>query len=158
MNNETPVVKACLDIIKDNPGISINGVMSKIGEAHGGPKTFTNNQVFSGVQFLKTSGAVKPDERVKKNQGLYLKDEPLPADPVKVSFRKAPSARVSKQPRYQIRKKDGEGWNVIESNDNEDMLKAYLPALKKNPDHKGAELEIHDTQAEAAQEPAEATA
>lgn len=94
MNKESAVVVATLDVIKNNPGISINGVMQKIGVAHGGPGTYSNNQVFAGVQYLKASGDIKVDDRVKKNQPLYAKGVKLAKEPVKVSFRKKPEPKT----------------------------------------------------------------
>lgn len=89
MKNTDQVVVDTLKVITENPGISINGVMQKIGTAHGGPGTYKDAKVFSGVQFLKASKDIKQDDRVKKNVPLYAKGVKLPKEPITgVTFRK----------------------------------------------------------------------
>lgn len=149
-------VESVKEIVTNNPGISINGIMSAIGHLGEGSKKYSNATIFGAVQKLKTSGEVKADERVKKNQGLYMKDVDFPEEAVKVSFRTmmTKSAKEEVKPRYQLRKGDGSEWTVLEQHDNEEMLSVYSAALAKKD--KKSTFEVIDTQAVSEEEaPAE---
>lgn len=120
----TPVQSAVFAMINDNAGICINEIMNEIGyNKEGG---YTNNQVFGAVQSLKKSGDIFVDLRTKKNQGLYVKDAEMAAEPLKKSFRSA-TAKVKSVPAFRIVDASG---TVIEQSNNEEMLKAFAKAMK----------------------------
>lgn len=114
-----------LEVINQQPGISLNGLNAAIGEVS--PlRLFKFQYIYTAVRQLRDENVVKVDERVKKNQGIFATGVDMgeaPVAPVRAKTERVKEVKGGRSKhdagnfRYIIQKHVEGAWRDTDSTD-----------------------------------------